>query len=172
MISVASGSPQQSVDLGCGELTATVGFNSSQIQDVGDFNQLVEAGFFHDLRDSSTKFGIAVSSDFFPSLIGLRNGLLVVRISKLHTTTAGGLQCGLCATGNHVAFVFGHGHQNMNQERVGVRIIERRQNPTLEFLKGCNEVEIAGEAVEFGWQLLRKPLALHSRMASAKHPDR
>ena len=88
-----------------------------------------------------------------------------LRIPQFHPTAFGGFQGGLGAAGNHIPLVFGHGHQNVNQERGGVRIVGGDEIH-LGVLKGRNEVKIPAEPVKFGHQQ-GATVGLASRMASA-----
>ena len=88
---------------------------------------------------------------FWRASTAFGNGGFVLGVPQFDPTALGGFQGGLGAAGNHIPLVFGHGDQNMNQERGGVRIVSRDEIH-LGILKGCNEVKIAGEAVKFGHQ--------------------
>jgi hypothetical protein len=74
-------------------------------------------------------FGEAISSSFQIGDSAITN-ISKPWIAEHNTASLGGLQCVLCALGNHLAFMLRDGGQDVNRELVGVRVVHRDELDT------------------------------------------
>src|SRR5947207_572319 len=72
--------------MGRSELTATIGFDSTEIQRLGDVRQFRQAGLFHRLLDDVSKFLVLLVRSFGTSCIGQPSGFLDVWTAEFYTT--------------------------------------------------------------------------------------